>query len=217
MAAETSLKKDFFTELFQLDRPDESTEDFPAVLATFRSSRPSRRLSASLRAPSGPRRVHTRRQFQSVERTLSAPLPLACSIRKKDPPNLNRDLKPDIPDTAPSSSPGPEVSATLSRPNLRLGAAEESEQMPPAGKKKRKRSQSLELLPDAQQIFRGLKFYFIPDNDIAPARKLRIRKALERGAIWIKQWDDDNITHVIVDKGLTLEDILKYLKKPAIP
>ncbi|KAL9025376.1 MAG: hypothetical protein Q9196_005788 [Gyalolechia fulgens] len=52
---------------------------------------------------------------------------------------------------------------------------------------------------------------FIPNDDVAPARKFRIRKALERGATWIKQWDDD-VTHVIVDKHLTCSDILKFLK-----
>ncbi|KAL8938253.1 MAG: hypothetical protein Q9216_003993 [Gyalolechia sp. 2 TL-2023] len=57
---------------------------------------------------------------------------------------------------------------------------------------------------------------FIPNDDIAPARKLRIRKALERGATWIKQWDD-SLTHVIVDKHLTYNDILKFLKIPSMP
>lgn len=57
---------------------------------------------------------------------------------------------------------------------------------------------------------------FIPNDDVAPARKLRIRKALERGAKWIKQWDD-GISHVIVDKSLLYSDILKFLKMSSIP
>lgn len=39
---------------------------------------------------------------------------------------------------------------------------------------------------------------------------------MERGATWIKQWDD-GITHVIVDKHLTYSDILKFLKISSIP
>ncbi|KAL8929939.1 MAG: hypothetical protein Q9208_001083 [Pyrenodesmia sp. 3 TL-2023] len=88
--------------------------------------------------------------------------------------------------------------------------------MPPTVSKKRKRGKSLDVLPEAQQIFRGLKFFFIPNDDIAPARKLRIRRALERGAIWVKQWDQ-GITHVIVDKSLTYSHILKFLKMATLP
>lgn len=56
---------------------------------------------------------------------------------------------------------------------------------------------------------------FIPNDDVGPARKLRIKKALERGAKWIKEWDSE-ITHVIVDKSLSYSDILKFLKVPSI-
>ncbi|KAL8761219.1 MAG: hypothetical protein Q9184_002651 [Pyrenodesmia sp. 2 TL-2023] len=88
--------------------------------------------------------------------------------------------------------------------------------MPPTGSKKRKRSKSLDVLPEAQQIFKGLRFFFIPNDDVAPARKLRIKRALERGAIWLNKWDQ-GITHVIVDKSLTYSDILKFLKIASIP
>ncbi|KAL8649780.1 MAG: hypothetical protein Q9210_004201 [Variospora velana] len=79
--------------------------------------------------------------------------------------------------------------------------------------KKRKRGQSLEVLSEAQQIFR---VDFIPNDDVAPARKRRIRKTIERGAAWIKQWDD-RITHIIVDKSLSYSDILKFLRMSSIP
>ncbi|KAI4274586.1 MAG: hypothetical protein L6R38_006057 [Xanthoria sp. 2 TBL-2021] len=88
--------------------------------------------------------------------------------------------------------------------------------MAPSAKGKRKRGRSLEVLPEAQQIFRGLRFYFLPNDDVAPARKLRITKVLERGATWIKEWTDD-ITHIIVDRNLTYDDLLKYLKRSSIP
>lgn len=39
---------------------------------------------------------------------------------------------------------------------------------------------------------------------------------MERGATWIKQWDD-RITHIIVDKSLSFSDILKFLKMSSIP
>ena len=57
---------------------------------------------------------------------------------------------------------------------------------------------------------------FLPNNDIAPARRFRILKAQERGALWVKEWQAD-VTHVIVDNTLNYSDVLKYLKLSAMP
>lgn len=57
---------------------------------------------------------------------------------------------------------------------------------------------------------------FFPNNDVAPARRLRICKAQEYGAVWTTKWDGD-ITHVIVDRGLLFEDVLKFLKLDHFP
>lgn len=57
---------------------------------------------------------------------------------------------------------------------------------------------------------------FFPNNDVSPLRRLRIQRAQEYGAIWAKTWED-NITHVIVDKGLMFQDVLKHLKLEAFP
>lgn len=57
---------------------------------------------------------------------------------------------------------------------------------------------------------------FFPNNDVAPARRLRIQKAMEYGANWAKDWGD-NITHVIVDKDLLFQDVLKFLKLDHLP
>lgn len=57
---------------------------------------------------------------------------------------------------------------------------------------------------------------FFPNNDVAPPRRFRIRKAMEWGATWIKEWKD-SITHVIVDKELCYRDLLKFLKVDALP
>ena len=57
---------------------------------------------------------------------------------------------------------------------------------------------------------------FFPNNDISPARRFRIRKAMEWGATWIKEWEGA-ITHVIVDKALCYKDLLKLVKVDALP
>lgn len=82
--------------------------------------------------------------------------------------------------------------------------------------RKRKRGQSLELKPESQQIFNSLGFYFLPNNDTSDARKRRIRKAMEWGALWIREWKD-GVTHIIVDKELRYEDVLKALKITSLP
>lgn len=83
------------------------------------------------------------------------------------------------------------------------------------GKRKRKEV-PLKYVPEAQQIFLGCNFFFIPNDDVAPMRRARIRKAREHGARWVSVWGSD-ITHIIVDKSLSYEDIISFLKIPLIP
>ncbi|PIB01141.1 DNA polymerase lambda [Cercospora beticola] len=81
---------------------------------------------------------------------------------------------------------------------------------------KRKREASIKLVPEAIQVFRDLHFYFFPNNDSAPARRMRITKAREYGAVWHQTWGKD-ITHVVVDKSMTFDDLKKWLKVDSIP
>ncbi|KAJ0166042.1 DNA polymerase lambda [Colletotrichum tanaceti] len=74
-----------------------------------------------------------------------------------------------------------------------------------AAMKKRKRDPPIKTVPEEQQIFRGLQFFFIPNDDIAPARKIRIRKAQEFGASWVRSLE--SATHVIVDMNLDWKSI----------
>lgn len=57
---------------------------------------------------------------------------------------------------------------------------------------------------------------FVPNDDVAQARKFRIRKAMERGAMWARSWTDD-ITHVIVDDDRSYSDVLRFLQIPSLP
>ncbi|KAI1490664.1 hypothetical protein F5X96DRAFT_522384 [Biscogniauxia mediterranea] len=74
---------------------------------------------------------------------------------------------------------------------------------------KRKRGGALQMVPEAQRIFKGLSFYYIPPNDVNPARKMKITRAREHGATWVK--DITDATHIIVDKGLNYADIKHIL------
>ncbi|KAF7163672.1 hypothetical protein CNMCM5623_008478 [Aspergillus felis] len=81
---------------------------------------------------------------------------------------------------------------------------------------KRRRVIAPRTVPDEQQIFKDLVFFFFPNNDVSPLRRLRIQRAQEYGATWAKTWEG-HITHVIVDKGLMFQDVLKHLKLETFP
>ncbi|KAE9376890.1 hypothetical protein N431DRAFT_401412 [Stipitochalara longipes BDJ] len=79
------------------------------------------------------------------------------------------------------------------------------------GKKRKRKDVSVKLVPENDRIFAAKIFYYIPPDDVAPVRQIRITMARNFGAIWTKEWTP-SITHVIVDKGLTYSDVMKFLK-----
>ncbi|KAH8808235.1 hypothetical protein F5884DRAFT_361242 [Xylogone sp. PMI_703] len=82
---------------------------------------------------------------------------------------------------------------------------------------KRKRAEpTIKLVPEDQQIFRGFTFYYIPPNDIAKQRRIQITRAREYGALWEKEFTP-KVTHIVVDKNLTYQDVMKYLQLKAVP
>lgn len=81
---------------------------------------------------------------------------------------------------------------------------------------KRKRESGVKTVSEERQVFKNLHFYFFPNNDAAPARKMRITKAREFGATWHKEWVSD-ITHVVLDKNITYKQLLAWLKLEKLP
>lgn len=80
-------------------------------------------------------------------------------------------------------------------------------------RKRQKKSQSSDaapkIRPPEQQVFRGLSFFYIPDNDIAPVRRMRIKKAREFGAVWTRSVG--GASHVIVEKALDWKAVQGFL------
>ncbi|KXT04265.1 hypothetical protein AC578_7898 [Pseudocercospora eumusae] len=81
---------------------------------------------------------------------------------------------------------------------------------------KRKRESSFRSAPQDQQIFRGLVFFFFPNDDKNPVRRMRINKAREYGAVWQRDLDDQ-VTHVISDKNMDFASLLKWLQVEQLP
>ncbi|KAG5939238.1 hypothetical protein E4U53_007851 [Claviceps sorghi] len=76
-------------------------------------------------------------------------------------------------------------------------------------RKRRRGSEGVKMRPEGEQIFRGLRFCYIPNDDVAPARRLRIGKAREFGAFWTRE--PLTATHVIVDKDISYGDVERMI------
>jgi len=137
---------------------------------------------------------------------------------KKDP--LRR-----INDQPISARPVTAPSKPLPPPTLQKGAtfarAPSRATVPPSSAipkatGKRKREPEIKLMPEGQQIFKGLHFYFFPNDDKNPARRMRMTKALEFGATWQKDWNEC-VTHVVMDKVIDYSLLMRYLKMDRLP
>lgn len=87
---------------------------------------------------------------------------------------------------------------------------------PVSSKSRGKKNAKSKTIPEAHQIFKGSTFYFIPNNDVAAPRKMRIQRALQYGAVWERRWPAE-VTHLIVDSILTVPDVLKSLRVDKLP
>ena len=197
---EKETKKAFFQELWKLDEDSEGSEGkTEATLMLERCPPPIDKK----RGHSKTRRIHSSHVTYSLPRSKSVPTPpspalakgLVCEAVSYSRRKPNEDL---IGLKEHRNAPGRLRPEHLSRDSLRMA-------------KKRKRDEPVKVLPEAKQIFKGLRFFFLPNNDIDPARRMRIRKAREWGALWMPEWDD-SVTHIIVDRSLTGKDLEKYFE-----
>ncbi|OJD18833.1 hypothetical protein AJ78_01165 [Emergomyces pasteurianus Ep9510] len=153
------------------------------------------------------------RRRNSPDRTLSQNSRPERSATLPDRHSLTRQTTADVQKTAStmgSDKPASTRSALLKRRSTVDGVV---------GKRptsKRMREASVRVRPEHQRIFKGMVFFFIPNDDISPARRMRISKAVEFGASRSSTWND-TVTHVIVDKMISFTDVQKYLKLESLP
>jgi DNA polymerase IV len=185
-ASQKEEKEQFFRSLYQLDHL--SDDDVPLM--------PTPKLS--YRSPSA----------KVTARAVQVSRPLAPSIAPEDV-SLQQSVASEV-----ASEPEPQQNPktrtrrpTTVQPPPRLVSAKLSK-----GKKRPK----FRIIPEAEQIFTGSTFYFIPNNDVAGPRKLRIQRALEYGAVWERVWSA-RVTHVIVDSNLTMPDVPRHFRVEKLP
>ncbi|KAI7475093.1 DNA polymerase beta-like protein [Hortaea werneckii] len=152
----------------------------------------------------------------------------ASSRRSRGLPRSSSDTKLASRDPMSDQAPRPSLNGGERRLPLQKGAtfsAEPSKAMAPTAPRsaiprsiigKRKRDSDIKYVPDAQQIFKGLHFYFFPNDDKNHARAMRIIKAIEFGATWQKDWNP-SATHVVVDKAIDYNLLLRFLKIDRLP
>ncbi|KAJ5951008.1 DNA polymerase family X [Penicillium vulpinum] len=114
--------------------------------------------------------------------------------------------KKSSPVAVPRPTPANRPRTTGTLPTIKNGG-------PP---QKKRKTNNAKIIPDDQQIFKGLIFFFFPNNDVSPFRRLRIQRAQDYGARWSRNWATD-VTHVIMDKDLLSSDLLNYLKLESLP
>lgn len=161
---------------------------------------------------------------QKLARTVSDDLSALSERSRADfnpPPHSTNPSRGKERADDPPSSTDPHNTKGMPQPLLRktvsdIITAPSSKPMPAKVTGKRKREPATKLVLDALRVFRDRHMYFFPNNDLAPARKMRIAKACEYGATWHKQWDAQ-VTHVIMDKSMNFEQLMKWLKLGKLP
>ncbi|KAK0746191.1 hypothetical protein B0T18DRAFT_325144 [Schizothecium vesticola] len=169
---------------------------------------------------------------QNLRRTFSAPTPApksrsaiiieatpdarnsaaAANTTAMDPTSDSPVVKetPAVPSPRPSALLQRSATVPLPLPRQLSLPDEKGDQPPSATMKKRKRGSSAKTVPVSEQILKGVSIYWIPNDDIAPMRKLRIKKAQEYGGHWVR--GIASATHVVVDNRLEYKDVEKVLK-----
>ncbi|KAH8148680.1 uncharacterized protein LAJ45_07391 [Morchella importuna] len=215
-------KEQFFTGLYSLDSEPEQAETSEAslALAASRNQRYKRIVRRSSRlqvASSNSTTKISSTALESIRSTSIQAFTKNISTAAPEPVvsenNINMaDSTPDISavTTAPSTAP-----ASLECTPRHLPPPESSRILPVHTKvAKRKRTP---VVPAKKQIFGGMYFYFIPNDIKNPVRKFRVQKADEHGGFCLKEWREQDITHIIVDSKLKYSDVLKSLRREFIP
>ena len=105
-------------------------------------------------------------------------------------------------------SKAPQVEAP---PTLRRTQSEDARKKGKATKKKKG-----PVIPVEKQIFRGLCFFFIPNKDDHPVRKMRMEYAEAHGGLRARVFGKE-VTHIIVDEKIAADSAVKEFDDRAWP
>lgn len=77
---------------------------------------------------------------------------------------------------------------------------------------KKRKSESISKISEAEQYLKGHIFCYIPANEKNPGRKRRIKRVQDYGGVWAKAWNPSVSFVVVDDLDKTLDEALSDLK-----
>jgi DNA polymerase IV len=235
-------KEQFFYRLSALDESSDEEQDTNDVRDVLRNSK---RLSPSPPFPSLPVLERIRIPVASakplgLQRTTSAPTsgldvedtpknprkPLFRRSESAAPSSSDLPVLRDPPESILEAKPHNISKPTLETNSLVLSYSNGIETM--LGKrscnrsgllhpkKKLRKENSIKLVLEKDQIFKGQTFYYIPPDSMSLLRRTRITKAREFGATYTESLTP-NTTHIVVDKDIIFRDVMTFLKLETLP
>ena len=130
-----------------------------------------------------------------LRRTNSTPLPeTTTNVR-------GRKRKTDVADA--------DADKARDNPKTKVFKPAKSSKSAKPAKTSKKRDATPPLVPEPQRIFAGLAFYYLPDAALG-ARRLRIAKARQHGAQWVRSLRE--ASHVVVDKHLAWSEVAAVVR-----
>ncbi|KAK0631945.1 hypothetical protein B0T14DRAFT_502797 [Immersiella caudata] len=231
----------FFEELDALNQPiDEENDKLSKEEEEFRAKIGAIFSLRGKSNPAPPRPVHSfsakewtskSNRFPTPKRSFSAPTPVQGTSRSPivieatpeprgatghQPPSSSTSVIAETPVLRLDQAPHHllQRSATLPLPHSSAHTvAGQSPSMASSMRKRKRQGAVVETVPESEQFLRAIAFYYIPNDDVAPARKLRIRKAQSYGAQWVRELSSASL--VVVDNRLAYKDIEKMLTSPS--
>ncbi|CAG8972265.1 hypothetical protein HYALB_00001663 [Hymenoscyphus albidus] len=225
-------KEDYFDKLYALNDDSEEEEISTGIRDFIQKCTKSVMTTSEppLSLPTEERRIPPEfptKKVPGIHRTRSAPASGTSVVKETPLPRKHSLLRYDI-STPPSANTSFESKQPTQNPVFQerpAGAGSErrtvsdplflknSEGIDNMLRKnqKRKRESEIKLVPEKNRIFNKLTFFYMPNNDIAKIRKVRIQKAQTYGAQWAQVYGN-HITHMIVDKGITYQSLMDHLK-----
>ena len=120
--------------------------------------------------------------------------PATSSQSRRQPPSPRHSSSPTTRSRAHQAESPPTLKRTQSDATKQKGKASKKKKGP--------------VIPVEKQIFRGLCFFFIPNKDDHPVRKMRMEYAEAHGGLRAKAFGKE-VTHIIVDETYAAESAVK--------
>ncbi|KAJ9607850.1 hypothetical protein H2200_007929 [Cladophialophora chaetospira] len=228
---ERKEKEDFFTELDRLEDLDSNDEEVASMSAPESSpKRPSSKMKGlaaegmvDLERGESRKRKPSRDVPQSKQRASQPPrLPRASTL-----PEQESELQPPVKPRLARATTLPEQSPTKTKPTKlkrtftdlsNLEARLKGTELPKLRPlRKGKNWKPLADIPPGRQIFRGLVFFFVPNNDDDSGARMRIHQAIKYGAKWAHVFSEE-VTHILVTRDeLDVKMVAKSFADNKIP